>query len=55
MFKNTFPKFKGQLLSDLIPSADEESIQFISKFLNLNRKERINVKDALCDKIFKNL
>ena len=55
LFKGTFPRFKGQDLREMIPSADEESIEFILKFLCLDRKKRISVKDALLDRIFKEI
>lgn len=54
-FKKTFPKFKAEGLHDHFPDADKELVDFMGKFLELNRMDRISAYEALQHPIFKKL
>lgn len=51
-FKGSFPRFKAVPLKEIFPETDQELVGFIKKFLQMERKDRINIYQALEDPIF---
>lgn len=47
LYKPDYPKYKGELLSKLVPSLDELGLDLMDKMLKCNPAERITAKEAM--------
>jgi serine/threonine protein kinase len=47
LYKPDYPKYKGELLSKLVPGLDELGLDLMDKMLKCNPAERITAKEAM--------
>ena len=54
-YKKTFPKWKAQNISDLIPEFDKDGIDLIEKLLILDPEKRLTIREAMDHPFFSSL
>ena len=47
LYKPDYPKYKGESLSKLVPSLDEQGLDLLDRMLRCNPAERITAKEAM--------